>query len=205
MTGDTGFTCSHDGSALGGKVTCVGADLWGTAREFYPSSPGGAQGNQFATIIIKVFATGFVQPIMHNEVRVDPLDAIDEANEGNNFAFQDTVVATGGAGVGAFNQLTIAKVQSDPAAGSSVATNGILRYLVTVANDGTDPVSSVVVKDTLPSGTRFISAVDTDAGPGVTDAFSCTHDGAATGGVVTCTGGDFSGTVNTVPDTGRCG
>lgn len=206
VTGDSGFTCGHDGSALGGTVSCVGADLLGTASEFYdpPGAPVPA-GNQFATIIIKVFATEFVQPIMHNEVRVDPLDAIDEANEGNNFAFQDTVVATGGADVGAFNQLTIAKVQSDPAAGSSVATNGILRYLVTVENDGTDPVSSVVVKDTLPAGSRFISAFDTDPGPGVTDAFSCTHDGAATGGVITCTGGDFSGTVNTVPDTGGAG
>ena len=205
VTGDQGFTCSHDGSALGGTVTCVGADLKGTAREFYPNFPGGPQGNQFATIIIKVFATGFVQPVMHNEVRVDPLNAIAEVNEANNFAFQDTVVATGGAGVGAFNQLTVAKVQSSPPAGSPVATNGILRYTITAGNDGTDPVSNVVLQDFLPTGSRFISAFDTDAGPGTTDAFFCTHDGAATGGVVTCTGGDFSGTVNTIPDTGGAG
>ena len=205
VTGDTGFTCSHDGSALGGKVTCVGADLWGTAREFYPNFPGGPQNNQFATIIIKVFATGFVQPVMHNEVRVDPQNAIAEANEANNYAFQDTVVGTGGAGQGAFNQLTVAKVQSSPPAGTPVATNGMLRYTITAANDGTDPVSNVVLQDFLPTGSRFISAFDTDAGPGTTDAFFCTHDGAATGGIVTCTGGDFSGTVNTIPDTGGVG
>ncbi|MFQ6170509.1 CARDB domain-containing protein [Oryzobacter sp. R7] len=201
-TSTEGFTCSHDGAALGGKVTCVGGSLKGTAREFYPLFPGGPQGNQFATIVIKVFATGFVQPVMHNEVRVDPLGAIAEADEDNNVAVQDTVVATGGAGSGAFNQLTVQKAQTSPPAGSAVATNGILRYTITAGNDGSDPVSNVVLQDFLPSGSRFVSAFDTDAGPGTTDAFFCTHDGAATGGVVTCTGGDFSGTVNTIPDTG---
>ena len=205
VTGDQGFTCSHDGSALGGTVSCVGATLDGTAKEFYAGYPGGATGNQFATITIKVFATAFVQPVMHNEVRVDPLDDIAEADEDNNIATQDTTVATGGASAGAFNQLTIAKVQSDPVAPASVATNGILRYTITAGNDGTDPVSNVVVQDFLPTGSRFISAWDTDPGPGTTDAFFCTHDGAATGGVVTCTGGDFSGTVNTIPDTGGVG
>ena len=205
VTGDQGFTCSHDGSARGGKVTCVGAHLEGTAHEFYAGYPGGVVGNQFATIIIRVAATGFVQPSMHNEVRVDPLNTITEFNEGNNLATQDTVVETGGAGKSAFNQLTITKAQSDPAADKPVATNGILRYLITTGNDGTDPVSNVVVQDFLPTGARFISAKDTDAGPGTTDAFFCTHGGSATGGVVTCTGGDFSGTVNTVPDTGGAG
>ena len=205
VTGDQGFTCSHDGSTFGGKVTCVGAHLEGTAHEFYANYPGGPSGNQFATIIIKLAATGFVQPAMHNEVRVDPLDTIAEFDEGNNLATQDTVVGTGGAGQSAFNQLKIAKAQTSPAAGSPVATNGILKYELTVENDGTDPVSNVVVKDFLPTGTRFISAKDTDAGPGTTDTFFCTHDGSATGGVVTCSGGDFSGTVNTIPDTGGAG
>ena len=116
-----------------------------------------------------------------------------------------TVVETGNDDKGAFNQLTIAKVQSDPAGGAAVATNGILRYEITATNEGTDPVSNVVVQDFLPTGSRFISAFDTDAGPGTTDAFFCTHDGAATGGTVTCTGGDFSGSVNTIPDTGGVG
>lgn len=203
VTSDQGFTCSHDGSTLGGKVTCVGAHLDGTFKEFYNKPVPGD--NQFATIIIKLAATGFVQPAMHNEVRVDPLDSIAEFNEGNNLATQDTTVVTGGAGQSAFNQLKIAKAQTSPAAGSPVATNGTLKYEVTVENDGTDPVSNVVVKDFLPTGSRFISAKDTDAGPGTTDAFFCTHDGSATGGVITCTGGDFSGTVNTIPDTGGAG
>ena len=205
-TSDSGFTCTHDGAATGGVVTCVGGGLLGTETEFYTNhgtlTPAG---NQFATIVIKAFATPFVQPVMHNEVRVDPLGAIAEINEANNIATQDTVVQTGGAGLSAFNQLTIAKAQTDPVPPTAVATNGILRYTLTVGNDGTDPVSNIVVKDFLPSGARFISAADTDPGPGTTDAFFCTHDGAATGGVITCIGGDLSGTVNTIPDTGGVG
>ena len=54
-----------------------------------------------------------------------------------------------------------------------------------------------MVKDFLPAGTRFISANDTAAAASA--AFFCTHDGSATGGVVTCTGGDLSGSVNTIP------
>ncbi|MCF6376439.1 hypothetical protein L2K70_02380 [Nocardioides KLBMP 9356] len=202
VSGDQGFTCSHDGSTTGGKVTCVGGHLDGTYKEFYKQTP---TKNQFATITIKLKATGFVQPAMHNEVRVDPLSAIAEFDESNNFAFQDTVVGTGGADQSAFNQLKIAKAQTSPAADKPVATNGILKYELTVENDGTDPVSNVVVKDFLPTGARFISAKDTDPGPGTTDAFFCTHDGSATGGTITCTGGDFSGTVNTIPDTGGAG
>ena len=206
-TSDAGFTCTHDGSATGGVVTCVGGSLLGTEAEFYPGHGGviNPANTQFATIIIKAFATPFVQPVMHNEVRVDPLGAIAEINEANNIATQDTVVETGGAGLSAFNQLTIAKAQTDPVPPAAVATNGILRYTLTVGNDGTDPVSNVVVKDFLPSGSRFIAAADTDSGLGTADAFFCTHDGAATGGVITCIGGDLSGTVNTIPDSGGVG
>jgi uncharacterized repeat protein (TIGR01451 family) len=200
-TSDSGFTCSHDGSALGGVVTCVGGSLLGTLAEFYdPAGPAMPQGNQYATIVIKALATNNVQPTMHNEVRVDPQNAIPEANETNNIATQDTVVATGGAGENAFNQLTVGKTQTSPAGGAAVATNGVARFNLHVSNDGTDPVSAIVVKDFLPTGSRFISASDTDAGPGTADAFFCTHDGSATGGVVTCTGGALSGTLNTIPE-----
>ena len=135
-------------------------------------------------------------------MRVDPDDEIDEIDEANNFAFQDTFVTVGNSDSGAFNQLTIEKVQNDPAGNDPVATNGILIYDLNVSNLGTDPVSAIVVKDTLPSGTRFISARDTDAGTSLSDAFFCSHNGAATGGVVTCVGGDLSGSVNKIPDGG---
>ncbi|MDQ1382151.1 MAG: hypothetical protein QOJ71_2870 [Actinomycetota bacterium] len=202
VTSDHGFTCSHDGAATGGNVTCISGHLLGTESEFYVPPAGlGAPGDDFATITIKVFVTPFVQlvgQLMHNEVRVDPDNEIPEVNELNNLATQDTTVGVGDAGMGAFNQLKITKTQTDPSlvAGdpnSTVATNGTLIYNLHVENAGTDPVSNVVVRDNLPEGTRFISAKDTN--PTSSARFFCTQSA----GVVNCTGGDFSGSLNIIP------
>jgi len=200
VTSDQGFTCQHDGSATGGLVTCIGGHLLGTESEFYdPAGPPPAgPGDEWATIKIKFFATPFVQQVgqlMHNIVRVDPDNTIDEVNELNNLATDDTVVTVGNDNIGAFNQLTVDKTQTSPAANGAVATNGILIYNLHVSNLGTDPVSNVVLQDTLPSGTRFISAKDTATGSA---AFFCSHDNSVTGGVITCTGGDFSGSANVI-------
>jgi len=202
---NSGFTCTHDGSATGGLVTCITGHLRGTKSEFY-TQPGGLPvplGEQWATIRIKVFATPFVQPAMHNEVRVDPDNTIAEADENNNFYTDDTVVGVGDADKSAFNQLKITKTQSSPSGATpvdEVAQNGTHLYNLHIANAGTDPVSNVVVKDFLPAGSRFIAAADTNTASAA--RFFCTHDGSPTGGVVTCTGGDFSGSVNTIPDGG---
>ncbi len=215
-----GFTCTHDGATLGGSVTCIGGSLPGTEREFYdqpgPNPANTNIGNKWATIKIKVFATQFVQPIMHNEVRVDPDNEIDEIDEGNNFAFQNTIVGVGNDDQGAFNQLTVDKIQCDPAPAAActnpdipnfvadpnhtVAQNGVVWYDLKVSNLGTDPVSAVVVRDFLPAGSRFIQAFDTDTGTSLSDAFFCVHDGAAAGGIITCLGGDLSGSINKIPD-----
>lgn len=196
-----GFTCAHDGSSTGGVVECVGGHILGSESEFYdpagPPPPG--PGDDFATIKIRVFARSSVGT-MHNEVRIDPLNEIAETNELNNLATDDTTVTTGNADKGAYHQLTVTKTQVDPSTGAgdpneTVATNGTLIYNLHVENLGTDPVSNVVVRDYLPAGTRFRASADTAAGPA---AFFCTHDGAATGGTITCTGGDLSGSINTI-------
>lgn len=203
---DHGFTCSHNGQMFGGTVECVGGHLLGTASEFYdpvgdqtvgpdPSAPG----QDFATIKIRVFARSTVGT-MHNEVRVDPLNEIAEVNELNNLDVESTTVGVGNADKGAYHQLTVEKTQLDPAGDAAVATNGVLIYDLKVSNLGTDPVSAIVVKDTLPTGTRFVSAKDTDVGTGLSDAFFCSQDGSATGGVVTCVSGDLSGSINVIPD-----
>jgi uncharacterized repeat protein (TIGR01451 family) len=207
VTANQGFTCSHNGAATGGIVTCFGGHLVGTESEFY--DPAGAAGpttghDEFATIKIKFFATPFVQQAgqtMHNEVRVDPDDTIAEANELNNVATDDTVVTTGNDDAGAFNQLTIDKTQVSPASSGSVATNGILIYNLHVANLGTDPVSNVEVKDFLPVGTRFISATDVTVSSPASAKFFCASDGSPTGGTVACIGGDFSGSINVIGGT----
>ena len=188
-----GFTCTHNGAATAGLVDCVGGSLLGSADEYYYSS----QGDDKAYIEIKVFARPTIG-IMHNEVRVDPLDQVAEYDEADNIEFEDTTVMTGNDDIGSYNQLTITKTQVSPAV--NVATNGILVYDLEVENLGTDPVSSIVVKDFLPAGSRFIEAKDS-MWLGLADPFFCGHDGQAYGGTVTCTGGDLSGTVNTIVDT----
>ncbi len=135
---------------------------------------------------------------MHNEVRVDPLNEIAEYDETDNIEFEDTTVTTGNANIGAFNELTILKTQTSPV--GDVATNGTVIYDLRIDNLGTDPASAIVVKDTLPTGSQFIEAVDTDGGPFVNDLFHCVHDGSAFGGVVTCTDGDLSGSVNKIDE-----
>jgi len=174
--GDHGFSCSHSA----GIVECVGGAIKGTASEFYP--PFGAPGDDKATITIRIFARSFVgsgPDVMHNEVRVDPNNEIPEIDETNNLAFQDTVVSTGGAGSGAFNQLTISKAQASPA--NPVARNAKVTYLITVGNDATDPVTGVKVRDFLPAGSQYIEATGTNH-------FLCTQISS----FVDCTGGEIA-------------
>jgi uncharacterized repeat protein (TIGR01451 family) len=165
-----GFSCSH----AGGIVECVGGAVRGTASESYPPIAAGADQ---ATITIRIFAQSFVGT-MHNEVRVDPDNQIPEVNEANNLAVQDTVVASGGAGTGAFNELTITKSQVSPV--NPVARNALVTYSIVVGNDATDPVVNVRVRDFLPAGAQYVSATGTNN-------FLCT-EGA---GIINCNGGNI--------------
>jgi uncharacterized repeat protein (TIGR01451 family) len=179
--GDNDFQCSY--VETDHYVECVQGRIRGTASEVYFGD-----GADDARITIKLFA----QPVvgaMHNEVKVDPLHEIDEVNEENNVITEDTVVTNGGAILGAFNELTISKVQTSPA--NPVARNGNLVYTITIGNDATDPAVNITVEDTLPTGSVFREAKDSEPGP---DAFFCSESG----GVVTCTGGTLSGTVNAI-------
>ncbi len=171
---DHGFTCSNLG---GGVIECVGGSLLGTKSESYSNPPSfSPQGDDKATITIVAFA----QPIvgtMHNEVRVDPLNEIAEADESNNLYTLNTDTVYGNADKSAFNQLEISKKVFSPASGP-VATNGTLTYKIVVGNDGTDDAINVGVRDFLPAGSRFISATG-DA------QFNCVQSN----GIVDCTGG----------------
>ena len=176
--GDHGFTCSQSGVT----VDCIGGSIRGTESEFYAGA-----GEDHATITIKIFAQPTVttpETLMHNEVRVDPLNQIPEINENNNFEFEDTTVAPGGAGTGAFNQFTIDKTQVSPDA-NNTARNAVVTYQILLTNDGTDPATGVAVRDFLPAGSRYIEAVD-DSSPST--HFLCTENG----GVVNCVGGEIA-------------
>jgi uncharacterized repeat protein (TIGR01451 family) len=193
-----GFTCTHDGAASAGVVECIGGHILGTESEFYdPPGPAVPAGNDFATITIKIFATANVQPAMHNEVRVDPLGEIAEFNEQNNLAVQDTKVENGDATTGAFNELSIVKTQTDPAA-NEVATSSTVTYQIVVTNSGTDPAVNVKVRDFLPAGFAFVEATDVTTGPGVDPLdFFCTQSGTVQSGIiVNCSGATLDGTLD---------
>jgi hypothetical protein len=70
-------------------VDCVGGALLGTAAEYYDQF--GDPGDDTAIITIRVFARSTIGTGvngMHNEVRVDPFNAIREVNEANNIDFE---------------------------------------------------------------------------------------------------------------------
>ena len=175
--GDSGFTCSH----ANGIVDCVGAYMPGTFEEFYTDA-----GEHKATITIKIFAQNIVG-IMHNEARVDPDNQIPEINEQNNFDFEDTLVEDNGPG--AFNDLEIKK-EATP----TTTPGGPITYTIKVWNTGSDPAPNVTVRDVLPAGVTFVSAVDA-GGPG--SPWTCGH----AAGVVTCNGATIE--KNTVEATAR--
>ena len=141
---DHNFTCSHSG----GTVECISGILNGT----YTSFPG----VDTATITITVFAPPIPGPIT-NVVRVDPDKVIPEINEDNNINSLTTQVAIGGVVINAFNELTISQTDTpDP-----VAPSGVYHYIITIGNDATDPAFNVKVRDFLPPGSAYISAVTT--------------------------------------------
>ena len=70
-----------------------------------------------------------------------------------------------------------------------IATSGTETYAITVGDAGTQDVTGIRLRDTLPADTHFLSVIaDPDHG------FTCAHDGSPTGGVIECIGGHLRGT-----------
>jgi uncharacterized repeat protein (TIGR01451 family) len=177
------FTCSHDGSATGGDVTCVGGRLRGTHD--HNLAP------DVATITLVVFAPaqpGFVR----NQVRVDPANEIAELLEDNNINTFRTEIKIEG-GLHPFHEFDITKTQVSPA--GTVAPNGIVVYDLVVTNHGSDVAFDVTVQDIMPSGFTFRYAVDDNPGTG---DFQCNESS----GVITCGGGTLDGDQNQTAQAG---
>ena len=171
-TGD--FECG----ASGQLVTCTGGTLDGSDQQTTLA------GDSTRTIHVHLFAAS--QPGTYvNTAKVDPANAIPEADETNNSATYTTTVAmTGG---GDYIDFTVDSKQTSPGSdGTAVVPHGILRYALDVTNKGTAVAYNVVVRDVLPAGATFRSATDT--GP-TTGNFACSESG----GVVSCTGGTLDG------------
>jgi uncharacterized repeat protein (TIGR01451 family) len=169
---DGGFTCAVDAANV---VTCTGGAVPATSTR------------TLTLLLVAPPDSGTIS----NTVTVDPNNAIYEADETNNTFVQATTVTTG-------IDLVIRKDDSrvDPPGIQNVtdgidpiATSGTETYVITVDNVGTQNVTGVRVRDTLPAGTKFLSVV---ADP--THGFTCAHDGSATGGIVECMGGHLLAT-----------
>lgn len=186
--GDPGhnFTCSSDGSATAGDVTCVGGNLRGTHDHNLAADS--------ATIELKVFAPA-APGIIRNQVKVDPNGDIPELLETNNFNTWDTQIAIAG-GCCAYQELNLTKAQVFPTDGSgnptAVKPSGVVEYDLKVKNDGTQVAFDVTVQDVMPSGFSYRSAKDTLPGTG---DFEC----GVSGQTITCTGGTLDGSDGQTP------
>lgn len=183
---DHGFTCGF----ANGIVECIGGAIKGTnSNNYVPGTGNNGNPPDTAKITIRIFAQPFAG-VMHNEVRVDPLNEIAEADETNNIATQDTVVDSFVTGHGAFNQLTIAKTQTSPDK-TNTARNAKVTWLIKVGNTGTDTAVGVTVRDYLMAGARYIEATGTNK-------FNCNQIGGSTG-YIDCVGGEIaSGAMATI-------
>ena len=178
-TGTNHFLCS----AAANFIECAGGELGKIGS-----------GSEEATITLSMFAPD-TPGSYTNQAIVDPANALPEGNEFNNQANEPLLVANGG--IGAFNDLTIAKEPKNV----TVRPNDEITYTLTVKNVGEAPALHVSVRDVLPADVTFVSAQDTTATP-PSAAFTCNN----AAGVVTCSGGTLDGSANTlslpdVPDT----
>jgi len=163
-----GVTCAQVGTV----VTCTGLDVAGSLSS---GDPGGTVEH----LVLHVIAPPTTGEISAT-VTVDPNNVIFESDESNNSWTATATVTTG-------IDLTIAK-QTDPL-GAVFAPSSNLVYTVTVTNIGTQDATGIVARDLLPAGTRFREVIGDKN-------FTCNHNGAATGGVIECTGGKLRGTHN---------
>jgi uncharacterized repeat protein (TIGR01451 family) len=163
-----GVTCAQVTTV----VTCTGLDVAGSLSSGLP----GGTVEHLTLHVIAPPETGQISAT----VTVDPNNVIFESDESNNSWVATADVVTG-------TDLTVAK-QTDPVA-AVFAPSSNLVYTVTVTNNGTQDASGIEVRDLLPAGTRFREVVGDSN-------FTCSHNGAATGGVIDCHGGRLDGTHN---------
>jgi uncharacterized repeat protein (TIGR01451 family) len=171
-TGD--FQCAE----ASGIITCTGGTLDGSIGQTAQA------GDTTRTIHVSLFAP--TQPGTYtNKAVIDPDNTHPEADETNNSDEVVTTVALGGGGK--YIDLDINSKQTAPGTdGTSVVPSGVLQYTIDVKNNGIAVAFNVGMTDTLPTGSVFRSAQDSNPGPG---AFECSESG----GVVTCTGGTLDG------------
>src|SRR5262249_43910215 len=154
------------GGIINGTYTKDAPTLYPTYPTNFPPQPAN---EDVATVIIKVFAVP-APGAMTNQVRVDPNATISEFDKTNNINSLKSSAAYGGPN--AYIELSISKMKVSPTTpANQVAQNGTLTYELTVTNNIYGPyvmgtgtpegqqATNVTVRDFLPQGARFISAV----------------------------------------------
>jgi uncharacterized repeat protein (TIGR01451 family)/fimbrial isopeptide formation D2 family protein len=162
--GGTGWTCSHDGSPTGGIVTCVRTNSNDTLAA---SGPAAAFPSISKTVNIGSNTPSGTVYTDDAEVTVRTFDT----NTANNADDASTTVT-------AQADVRVAKTHT----GSGVAGT-LVNWTVTIDNllGPSTSRADVTIVDTLPAGVAFIGFQSVDAD------LSCAHDGAPTGGTITCT------------------
>lgn len=168
IAGSSGVICGADANQV---VTCT----LNVAGATSSAQPGGTV-SEFRINVVAPPSTGTITAT----ATVDPNNSIFESDETNNTFTVATPILTG-------IDLTVTKT-SPPV----VAPSGTLVYTIVGSNIGTQDASGVVIRDSLPAGTRFRSVSTTPPGD---HNFTCSGDGG-TPATVQCVGGNLRGTHN---------
>jgi uncharacterized repeat protein (TIGR01451 family) len=150
------FTCSTGPVGGTGPVNCV----------IQPFAAGAS--TQF-TLVVHIDPTATVGSVITNTATVV---ALLDPNTGNNTATTETTVAAARADVSVTKSDT-----PDP-----VLAGADLTYLINVTNNGPSDAQTVILTDSLPAGTTFVSLSQTQ-GP----VFSCATPPVGGTGTVSCT------------------
>jgi uncharacterized repeat protein (TIGR01451 family) len=155
QTAGPAFSCTTPAAGAGGTVSCTAGRLADGASATF-------------TIVVRT-SSGAPSGTVTNTATVSSASL--EGDASNNSATATTSISP---------QADLAVTKRG--APAQVKVGDVVRYRVTVTNNGPSDAAAAVMRDVLPSGTTFKSATQT-SGP----AFTCTKPKVGKGGTVRCT------------------
>jgi uncharacterized repeat protein (TIGR01451 family) len=148
ITSPAGFTCTTPAVGSSGTITCTAATLASGATATF-------------TLNVRVAANATTGTVTNNAGVTTTTGDPDGTD--NNDAAPPVTLAPASA------DLSITKTT----AATSVMPGGTLTYTITVANAGPSAATGVVVSDTLPAGTQFVSATPSQGSCSGTTTVTC--------------------------------
>lgn len=153
-SGDS-FTCSTPAVGAGGSVSCTQAAFASNASASF-------------ALTVNVPGSSLDGALIANTASIDGTRA--DTNAGNDSATATSTVS---------NQPNLVLAKAAP---PQVQPGASITYTLDVSNTGNSPALEVVLTDTLPAATRFVSLTQ-NSGP----VFACTTPAVGAGGTVACT------------------